>query len=181
MKKRTFKWLISWLLILSISLMGATNAFCALDGDEDVDDLITTFGWDGSLINAEEWAVAHAGVEYTARRESQYVEDYYEDILTTTKLYLGISESFGGSAIADVAIGELGAEGSIESPPGSNNVKYTQHFGMVGSAWCAMFVLWCAEQCGYIESGLFPTISSGAANCTVMYHSPAFTASTRLV
>jgi hypothetical protein len=33
--------------------------------------------------------------------------------------------------------------GINESPPGSNKVKYTAWYGMVG-AWCAMFVTWCA-------------------------------------
>jgi hypothetical protein len=42
------------------------------------------------------------------------------------------------------AIGELGIK---ESPPESNQVKYTNWYGMVGP-WCAMFASWCYEQAG---------------------------------
>jgi hypothetical protein len=40
-----------------------------------------------------------------------------------------------------VARGELGEE---EIPHGSNNVKYSRWYGMVGSPWCGMFVSWVA-------------------------------------
>lgn len=34
--------------------------------------------------------------------------------------------------------------GYVESPPGSNRTKFGAWYGMDGSAWCAMFVSWCA-------------------------------------
>lgn len=37
--------------------------------------------------------------------------------------------------------------GTSEQPPGSNRVKYSDWYGMVG-AWCGMFVSWCAQQSG---------------------------------
>ena len=43
-----------------------------------------------------------------------------------------------------VARKELGVK---ESPPGSNKVKYSKWYGMVGP-WCAMFVSWVAAQSG---------------------------------
>lgn len=48
-------------------------------------------------------------------------------------------------------IGEAGGE------------KYWSYFGFNGwSAWCCTFVSWCADQCGYIESGLIPKFTSVA-------------------
>lgn len=37
--------------------------------------------------------------------------------------------------------------GTAESPPGSNRVKYSEWYGLVGP-WCAMFVSWCAWRAG---------------------------------
>lgn len=43
-----------------------------------------------------------------------------------------------------VARSQLGVK---ESPAGSNKVKYSKWYGLVGP-WCAMFVSWCADQAG---------------------------------
>lgn len=40
--------------------------------------------------------------------------------------------------------------------------KYKSWYGMDDN-WCAMFVSWCADQCGYIESGIMPRTASVAA------------------
>ncbi|MGH2820612.1 MAG: peptidoglycan-binding protein [Actinomycetota bacterium] len=45
--------------------------------------------------------------------------------------------------ILDIARRELGTE---ESPPNSNNVKYSRWYPMVGSPWCAMFVSWVLDR-----------------------------------
>lgn len=37
--------------------------------------------------------------------------------------------------------------------------KYKDWYGM-NADWCAMFVCWLAEQCGYIEQGIFPRTAS---------------------
>lgn len=37
--------------------------------------------------------------------------------------------------------------GTVESPAGSNKVKYSDWYGMRGP-WCAMFVSWCADRAG---------------------------------
>jgi len=42
------------------------------------------------------------------------------------------------------AVTQLGVK---ESPPNSNNTKYTSWYGMVGP-WCAMFCTWCYETVG---------------------------------
>ena len=46
------------------------------------------------------------------------------------------------SRVLAVARAELGTR---EHPPGSNRVKYSDWYGLVG-AWCAMFVSWVADQ-----------------------------------
>lgn len=67
-------------------------------------------------------------------------------------------EMFGGSEptqgsirreALDLAVGEIGVK---ESPAGSNQVKYTNWYGMIGP-WCAMFVTWAYEVAG--PSGSF--------------------------
>jgi hypothetical protein len=37
--------------------------------------------------------------------------------------------------------------------------KYGAWYGLPRENWCAMFVSWCADQCGYIRSGLCPKAS----------------------
>ena len=44
----------------------------------------------------------------------------------------------------DKAITQIGIK---ESPPDSNQVKYSTWYGMIGP-WCAMFVTWCYDQVG---------------------------------
>jgi len=54
-------------------------------------------------------------------------------------------------AALDLAISQLGVK---ESPPDSNQVKYTSWYGMVGP-WCAMFMTWCFETNKIRESPSF--------------------------
>jgi hypothetical protein len=44
-------------------------------------------------------------------------------------------------AALSLAVSQIGVK---ESPPDTNQVKYTSWYGMVGP-WCAMFVTWCFE------------------------------------
>jgi cell wall-associated NlpC family hydrolase len=46
--------------------------------------------------------------------------------------------------LLDIARAELG---TIESPAGSNKVKYSTWYGLTGP-WCVMFVMWCYQQAG---------------------------------
>ena len=51
-------------------------------------------------------------------------------------------------AIVEVALTQLGNEGGQ---------PYWSWYGFEGRVeWCACFVSWCADQCGYIESGIIP-------------------------
>ena len=54
--------------------------------------------------------------------------------------------SGGNQAIVEVALTQLGNEGGQ---------PYWSWYGFEGRVeWCACFVSWCADQCGYIESGI---------------------------
>lgn len=56
--------------------------------------------------------------------------------------------SGGNQAIVEVALTQLGNEGGQ---------TYWSWYGFDGRVeWCACFVSWCADQCGYIESGIIP-------------------------
>jgi len=59
-----------------------------------------------------------------------------------------------GTAIIDVARREL--EAAEENIGGQ---KYKDWYGLDGH-WCAMFVAWCADQCGFIELGIVPRTAS---------------------
>lgn len=58
-----------------------------------------------------------------------------------------------GELLVREASGHLGIK---ESPPGSNQVKFSQWYGMVG-AWCAMFVSYVARRVGFkqFKPGVF--------------------------
>lgn len=58
----------------------------------------------------------------------------------------------GNQAIVEVALTQLGNDGGQ---------PYWSWYGFSGRVeWCACFVSWCADQCGYIESGIIPKFSS---------------------
>lgn len=59
--------------------------------------------------------------------------------------------SGGDQAIVEVALTQLGNEGGQ---------PYWSWYGFDGRVeWCACFVSWCADQCGYLESGIIPRFS----------------------
>lgn len=56
--------------------------------------------------------------------------------------------SSGNQAIVEVALTQLGNEGGQ---------PYWSWYGFDGRVeWCACFVSWCADQCGYLDSGIVP-------------------------
>ena len=56
--------------------------------------------------------------------------------------------SGGNQAIVEVALTQLGNEGGQ---------PYWSWYGFDGRVeWCACFVAWCADQCGYLDSGIVP-------------------------
>ncbi len=63
-----------------------------------------------------------------------------------SKLIYGYS--FGDEDIVAVAISQIGNVGGE---------PYWRWYGLSSrTEWCAIFVSWCAEQCGYIDSGIVP-------------------------
>lgn len=59
--------------------------------------------------------------------------------------------SGGNQAIVEVALTQLGNEGGQ---------PYWSWYGFDSRVeWCACFVSWCADQCGYLESGIIPKFS----------------------
>ena len=57
----------------------------------------------------------------------------------------------GNQAIVEVALTQLGNEGGE---------PYWSWYGFDSRVeWCACFVSWCADQCGYLESGIIPKFS----------------------
>ena len=68
--------------------------------------------------------------------------------------YYPIGRAFtsgGNQVIVEVALTQLGNEGGQ---------PYWSWYGFDGRVeWCACFVSWCAEQCGYIDGGIIPKFS----------------------
>ncbi|MDR3767048.1 MAG: CHAP domain-containing protein [Butyricicoccus sp.] len=60
----------------------------------------------------------------------------------------------GNQAILSVAAGEIGCRESADG-----YTKYGAWYGLPNDPWCAMFVSWCAEQCGYIRAGICPKLA----------------------
>lgn len=69
-----------------------------------------------------------------------------------------VPTGIGNQAIVQVALSQ---EGNVGGQP------YWSWYGFDGRVeWCACFVSWCAEQCGYIDAGIIPKFalcSDGAA------------------
>jgi len=105
-------------------------------------------------------------------------KDYLEDLLEIINKSYGPSSvginngisggSGGGGDMVEVATGEIG-----QTESGSNNCKYTQWYGMVGAPWCAMFISWCADQCGYLDSGLIPRTAHSATFWNYVLNDPS--------
>ena len=57
----------------------------------------------------------------------------------------------GGDAIVDVALSQVG---NVGGEPYWSWYGFSSHV-----EWCACFVSWCADQCGYLDSGTYPKFS----------------------
>ena len=124
------------------------------------------YGWDDGKITLPEWTGEDRYTEF--RRAVGHQKEYYDDLFEWSKQFClennlisvssgSIESRFGGATIASVARAEVDAPDSAEVPPGSNHVKYNRWFygDDTAAPWCAIFVSWCADQCGLIDSGLF--------------------------
>jgi hypothetical protein len=104
-------------------------------------------------------------------RETSEVEDmsdaFYET-LRTSGPNIGVAGSIdsytgagallsgNGGTMAGVALGEY-QSGVSDGTMHSGGRKYWTWFGWSSrNEWCAVFVSWCANQCGYLKSGVLP-------------------------
>lgn len=103
-------------------------------------------------------------VEFSTMQASRLGWDSYGDTQYPAHVlrYYPYGRAFtsgGNQAIVEVALTQLGNEGGQ---------PYWSWYGFEGRVeWCACFVSWCADQCGYIESGIIPKFAGcvDGANC----------------
>ena len=106
------------------------------------------------------WAKSNYGgysyanaVEFSTMQASRLGWDSYGDTQYVAHVlrYYPYGRAFtsgGNQAIVEVALTQLGNEGGQ---------PFWSWYGFDGRVeWCACFVSWCANECGYIESGLIP-------------------------
>ena len=95
-------------------------------------------------------------VEFSTMQAARLGWDSYGDPQYTAHVlrYYPYGRAFtsgGNQAIVEVALTQLGNEGGQ---------PYWSWYGFEGRVeWCACFVSWCADQCGYIERGIIPKFS----------------------
>ena len=106
------------------------------------------------------WALSNYGgyselnaIEYSDMMAEQYGWSGYGDKAYVSHVlrYYPIGRSFmakGDAAIVAVAQTQIGNEGGL---------KYCEWYGYPYRVeWCAIFVSWCADQCGYLDAGVLP-------------------------
>lgn len=109
------------------------------------------------------WAVRNYGgysyanaVEFSTMQAERLSWDSYGDTQYPAHVlrYYPYGRAFtagGNQAIVEVALTQLGNEGGE---------PYWSWYGFDSRVeWCACFVSWCADQCGYIDSGIIPKFS----------------------
>ena len=105
--------------------------------------------------NYDGYSYANA-VEFSTMQAARLGWDSYGDTQYPAHVlrYYPYGRAFtsgGNQAIVEVALTQLGNEGGQ---------PYWSWYGFDGRVeWCACFVSWCADQCGYIESGIIPKFS----------------------
>ena len=156
---------LAMVLLLSVPLKANADLFAFSSKTERVLDTITAeYGWDRQKIDASDWTGMDGKTKFS--RAAGHQKEYYEDLFRESKEYcvehnlIKVSNAggAGGFNIAAIARAEVDAPDSMEIPPGSNRTKYNDWFyGRAGAEapWCAIFVSWCAAQCGLIDSGLY--------------------------
>lgn len=166
--KKIFSIIIAFVLsfVLTITPAFAFPGF-AKKTEETNQAFEEAYGWNNDDKDAHTWQ-GKDGEEYT-RLEGHQKESYedifksmYEDCLEL-EIVKKESESSGrggGGKMAAIARAEVDAPDCMETGPNTNNVKYnTWYYGHEVEGenykWCAVFISWCAEQCGYLESGLY--------------------------
>lgn len=149
--------------VIPVSAAKLTGAYQA-DREVTWSNYAAAYGWDEDLLLEPDWESSVDGETREFQRLRGYQKEFYRDNMTTTFLQLGLMPGGygGGGNMVAIALAEVGTS---EEPMGSNNVSYnTWYYGRPVSGkdypWCAAFISWCAEQAGYLESGLFRRTAS---------------------
>lgn len=123
-----------------------------------------TAGWEEDKMLVRKWS-DDDNVEY--EREIGFQTKFLDDNLETTKQYLkeGDGSDLSASAAGKMVSTAKAEVGTTESPKGSGKVKYNEWFygensDFSNKPWDAVFIAWCADQNGLIESGLFKKTAS---------------------
>ena len=153
------------LLLLVFPLEAYADLFAfSSKTDSVLESFVAEYGWDREKIDASDWVGADGKSKFS--RAAGHQKEYYEDLFRESKEYcvehnlITVSNAggAGGFNIAAIARAEVDAPDSMEIPLGSNRTKYNDWFYNRAGAeapWCAIFVSWCADQCGLIDSGLY--------------------------
>ncbi|MCI6795472.1 MAG: lysozyme family protein [Lachnospiraceae bacterium] len=101
-----------------------------------------------SVANAAEFSDMQAAkLGWSSYGDKQYVAH----VLQYYPYGRAFSMGFGNQAIVELALSQVGQEGGH---------PYWSWYGFGGRVeWCACFVSWCANECGYIEAGIIPKFS----------------------
>lgn len=103
--------------------------------------LIITISGKTAEQMAQEYGFTGEQLDYLA----ELLSDDYEE------LWYGLPSGGGSDDIVQVALSQVGNVGGQ---------PYWSWYGYPSRvAWCACFVSWCGNQCGYIDSGAMPKFS----------------------
>lgn len=169
-----------WLMLLSAFLtvpVFARSIPVAKDSHSTAQAFSEGYGWDHAKLQADTWE-GTGGETYSRPygHEYEFFCDLYDTALEMCR-DLGVVSGGGsgsGANIIEVALNEVDMPDNAESPPGSDNVKYNTWYyghevsnpiGEDGSyvqqyMWCVVFLEWCGNECGYLDSGFFNKIAN---------------------
>lgn len=93
-------------------------------------------------------------LDFDDPEQTKYVLGYHHTFSTNAMGQYGIS-SFGGMSMVDVVKRES-VSGDI-----NGGEKYWRWWGFTSrQPWCAIFMSWCADQCGFLSSGACPKFAA---------------------
>lgn len=167
---------LAFLAVLFLTLpVSAKTIPVSPDSGAAVSAFASAYGWSRDSISADTWTGTD-GNRYSrpCGHEYEFFTDLYETALAVCGEWGLVSGNSGsGSDIVEVALNEVDAPDNAEQPMGSDNVKYnTWYYGHpvcnpVGEdgyyvqqyMWCVVFLEWCGNECGYLDSGFFNKIA----------------------
>ena len=168
------------LAVLLLALPLSTDGFALFREDDTPASVAAEFGWDADSLDGDGWDVFYTaedlagtdaalfhpdGFAVRIPRASQYGAEYFSDLVETASAYLGLGEDgLSGADIAALAVSEYeaceqevreGRTGERRETGRDNCTMYTRYWGL-NAPWCAMFICWLADRCGYLDGSTFP-------------------------